>query len=78
MYFVCKVVQIKILYDNKCARNVHQITAYVQTVQNLYKVQTKNSLKLEMYLFCKFNWNGLCMFFVPTYNIQTVQNVYKC
>ena len=23
-----------------------------KTVQNLYKVQTKNSLKLEMYVFC--------------------------
>ena len=26
----------------------------VQTVQNLYKVQTKNSLKLKMYVFCAY------------------------
>ena len=30
--FVCilydKIVQIKILYDNKCTRNVHQIPTY--------------------------------------------------
>ena len=36
-----KIVQIKILYDNECTKNV-------QTVQNLYKAQTKNDLKLEM------------------------------
>ena len=42
-----KIVQIKILYDNECTKNV-------QTVQNLYKVQTKNSLKLEIYVFCTY------------------------
>ena len=41
------IVQIKILYDNECKKNV-------QTVQNLYKVQTKSSLKLEMYIFCTY------------------------
>ena len=46
-----KIAQSKILYVNKCTRNVHRITVYVQnvqTVQNLYKVQAKNSLKLEI------------------------------
>ena len=52
-----KIVQIKILYDNECAKNV-------QTVQNLYKAQTKNDLKLEMYVFC-------------TYKVQTIQNLYN-
>ena len=52
-----KIVQIKILYDNECTKNV-------QTVQNLYKVQTKNDLKLEMYVFC-------------TYKVQTIQNLYN-
>ena len=42
-----KIVQIKILYDNERTKNV-------QTVQNLYKVQTKNSLKLEIYVFCTY------------------------
>ena len=36
-----KIVQIKILYDNECIKNVNQIPTYiyitnVQTVQNLY------------------------------------------
>ena len=52
-----KIVQIKILYDNECTKNV-------QTVQNLYKAQTKNDLKLEMYVFC-------------TYKVQTIQNLYN-
>ena len=52
-----KIVQIKILYDNECTKNV-------QTVQNLYKVQTKNDLKLEMYVFC-------------SYKVQTIQNLYN-
>ena len=42
-----KIVQIKIFYDNECTKNV-------QTVQNLYKVQAKNSFKLEMYVFCTY------------------------
>ena len=42
-----KIVQIKILYDNICTKNV-------QTVKNLYKVQTKNSLKIKMYVFCTY------------------------
>ena len=42
-----EIVQIKILYDNECTKNV-------QTVQNLYKVQTKNSLKLKMYVICTY------------------------
>ena len=46
----------------KCTSNSQINTKNVQTVQNLYKVQTKNSLKLEMDVFC-------------TYNVQTIQNV---
>ena len=30
------------------------ITKNVQTVENLYKVQTEKSLKLEMYVFCMY------------------------
>ena len=52
-----KIAQIKILYDNECTKNV-------QTVHNLYKAQTKNDLKLEMYVFC-------------TYKVQTIQNLYN-
>ena len=36
---------------------LHQISIAkknVQTVQNLYKVQTKNDLKLEMCVFCTY------------------------
>ena len=58
-YFLyTKIVEIKILYDHECTKNVYQTPThqYIQkmckTVQNLYKVQTKNSLKLEMYVFC--------------------------
>ena len=45
-------IQIKILYDNKSTKNVHQIPTYIQKTHKLYKthlkfkVQTKNSLKL--------------------------------
>ena len=46
----------------KCTSNSQINTKNEQTVQNLYKVQTKNSLKLEMDVFC-------------TYNVQTIQNV---
>ena len=51
---------------------------------NLYKVQTKNSLKLEIcFLYIQgtnytkpiqlANWNDLCMFFVHTNNVKTIQ-----
>ena len=36
----------------KCTSNSHIYTKNVPTVQNLYKVKTKNGLKLEMYVFC--------------------------
>ena len=53
-----KITQIKILYDKECTKNIHQILTYiqknVQTVQNLCKVQTKNGLKLEIYVFCTY------------------------
>ena len=53
------IVQIKILYDNIYTKNIHQIFKYiytknVQTVQNLYTVQTKHGLKLEMYVICTY------------------------
>ena len=35
----------------KCTWNSYIYTKNVQTLQNLYKVQTKNGLKLEMYDF---------------------------
>ena len=38
----------------KCTSNSYIYTKIVETVQNLYKVQTKNSLKLEMYVFCTY------------------------
>ena len=53
-----KIVQIKILNDHKSARNLHHIPTYiqkkVQIVQNLYKVQTNNGFKLEIYVFCTY------------------------
>ena len=45
----------------KCTSNSYINTKNVQTVHNLYKVHTKNSLKLEMYVFC----------------IQTMYKLYK-
>ena len=36
----------------KFISNSYIYTKNVQTVQNLYKVLTKNNLKLEMYVFC--------------------------
>ena len=76
-------------------QEIHQIATYiqknVQTVQNLYNIQTKNSLKLEICVFCTYkqctnyikpiqpaNWNRFCMIFAHTHNVQTIQNVYKC
>ena len=35
----------------KCTSNSYIHTKNVQSVQNLYKVQTEKSLKLEMYVF---------------------------
>ena len=45
----------------KGTSNSYIYTKNVQTAQNLYKVQTKNGLKLEMYVFC----------------IQTMYKLYK-
>ena len=74
----------------KCTSNSYIYTKNVQPVQNLYKVQTKNGLKLEMYVFCTYkqctnctkpiqvaNWNGLCMFFVHINNVQTIRNLHN-
>ena len=35
----------------KCTSNSYICTKNVQTVKNLYKVQTKNSLKIKMYVY---------------------------
>ena len=57
----------------KCMSNSNISTKNVQTIQNLYKVlvlvlvQTKNGLKLEMYVFCIQTMN----------NVQTIQNLYN-
>ena len=40
-----KIVQIKILYDNECTKNVHQIPTYVQKMYKLQKTCTKFRLK---------------------------------
>ena len=48
----------------KCTSYSYIYTKNVQTVQNLYKVQTKNSLKLEMYVFCTYKQ---CMNYYKTY-----------
>ena len=45
----------------KCTSNSYIYTKNVQTVQNLYNIQTKNNLKLEMY----------------TNNVQTIQDLYQ-
>ena len=49
----------------KCTSNSYLYTKDVQTVKNLYKVQIKNGLKIEMYVFAH------------TSNIRTIQNLYK-
>ena len=38
----------------KCTSNSYICTKNVQTVKNLYKIQTKNSLKIKMYVFCTY------------------------
>ena len=46
VYFLhTKIVQIKILYDNECTRNVHQLSTYIQKMYRLYKTCTKCKLK---------------------------------
>ena len=51
IFCIQRLHKSKFLYDNECTKNVHQISTYiqknVQTVQNLYKVQTKNGLKIK-------------------------------
>ena len=56
-------------------------------MQNLFTVQSKNGLKLEMYGFCTYKQctnytkpiplKRLCMFFVHRNNIKTKQNLYN-
>ena len=62
-------------------------TKNAQAVQNLFTVQSKNGLKLEMYGFCTYKQctnytkpiplKRLCMFFVHRNNIKTKQNLYN-
>ena len=49
----------------KCTSGSCMHTKTVQTVQNLYKVQTKYDLKLEMYVFCTYKL------------MKTTQNLYN-
>ena len=35
-----KIVQIKILYDNECTKNVHQIPTFIQKMYKVYKTFT--------------------------------------
>ena len=65
-----KIVQIKVLFDNECTKNVHQIPTYIQKMYKLYKTCTKFRLKTT--------WNLKCMFSVHTNNVQTIQNLYNC
>ena len=58
-----KIVQIKILYDNECTKNVHHISTYIQKMYKLYKTCTKFRPKTA--------WNLKCMFFVHTNNVAT-------
>ena len=39
-----KIVQIKILYNNECTKNAHQIPTYIQKMYELYKTCTKFKL----------------------------------
>ena len=57
-----KIVQIKILFDNECTKNVHQIPTYIQKMYKLYKTCTKFILKKT--------WNLKYMFFVHTNNVN--------
>ena len=64
-----KIVQIKILFDNECTKNVHQIPTYIQKMYKLYKTCTISDQKrLETWDAC---------FFVHTNNVQTMQNLYN-
>ena len=63
-----KIVQIKILYDNECTKNVHHISTYIQKMYKLYKTCTKFRPKTA--------WNLKCIFLVHTNNVQTMQNLY--
>ena len=52
---------------NKCKSNSYIYTKNVQVAQNLHKVQTKNSLKLEIDVFCTYKKNKLY--------VQTIKNL---
>ena len=40
-----KIVQIKISYNIKCTKDVHQIPTYIQKMYKVYKTCTKCKLK---------------------------------
>ena len=40
-----KIVQIKILYNNECTKNIHQIPTYMEKMYKLYKTCTGFRLK---------------------------------
>ena len=40
-----KIVQMKILYNNECTKNLHRISTYKQKLYKLYKTCTKFRLK---------------------------------
>ena len=74
----------------KCTSNSHIYTKNVPIVQNLYKVKTKNGLKLEMYVFLHANnvqktiqlanWNGrctVCFLYIHTYLYTQCANYTK-
>ena len=63
------IVQIEILFDNECTKNVHRIPIYIQNVYKLHKTCTKFRLKTTR--------NLKCMFFVHTNNAQAIQILYN-
>ena len=60
----------------KCTSNLYIYTKNVQSVQNLYKVQTKNGLKLEMFVFCTYKqWTSYAK---PTQLKGLTETVFVC
>ena len=52
-----KIVQIKILYDNECTKNVHTKNVcflYIQTMCKVYKTHTTSKLKRPLHVFCTY------------------------
>ena len=69
-YILCtNIAQIKILCDNECTKNAHQIPTYIQKMYKLDKSYTKLRIKTSL--------NLKCMFCVHTNNVQTIKNLYN-